>query len=30
MFRQFLSYSPNGRPADDARKRIDQLTAKQK
>jgi tetratricopeptide (TPR) repeat protein len=30
MFRQFLSYSPNGRPADDARKRIEELTAKQK
>jgi tetratricopeptide (TPR) repeat protein len=27
MFRQFLTYSPGGRAADDARKRIDLLTA---
>lgn len=30
MFRQFLSYQPQGRGSDDARKRIDELTAKQK
>lgn len=30
MFRQFLAYSPQGRAADDARKRIDQLTAQAK
>lgn len=30
MFRQFLSYSPQGRPANDARKRVDEPTAKQK
>jgi len=29
MLRQFLSYSPQGRAADDARKRVDELTAKQ-
>jgi tetratricopeptide (TPR) repeat protein len=30
MFRQFLTYSPGGRAADDTRKRIEQLTAQQK